>query len=181
MSLGRTLFKLINALAVFCPGVKIRCNKLLLRKRDKMSARNCHRLPSHTGVVGTILLVTSSSQFIFLSSPEFVVPVISLSNQTIQEGKTNHTILTCVISSGYPKPNITWYKDGVKLSLLALGPVDDCRINGFHYMENQRPPLAKDLVICKPNHVENTGVYKCAAENIKGRDTSEAFLNVLGL
>ena len=48
-------------------------------------------------------------------------------------------------------------------------------------MENHRPPYAKDLVICKPNHVDNTGVYKCEAKNIKGRDASEAFLNVLGL
>lgn len=113
-------------------------------------------------------------------TPEFLVPVVSLLNQTIQEEKTNSTILTCFITSGYPAPNITWYKDGTKLSLLALRSSDDCRMNGFHYMEKHRRPFAEDLVICKPSHVENTGVYKCEAENSKGNASSEAFLNVLG-
>lgn len=38
-----------------------------------------------------------------------------------------------------------------------------------------------NLVICKPSHVINTGLYKCVANNIEGQDSSEAFLNVLGL
>ena len=47
-------------------------------------------------------------------------------------------------------------------------------------MEKHGPPFVKDLVICKPSHVENTGVYKCKARNSKGIASSEAFLNVLG-
>lgn len=123
----------------------------------------------------TTIIVFSS-----LCTTEFVVPVVSLSNQTIQEEKTNSTTLTCFISSGYPAPNITWYKDDKKLSLLALRSADHCGVNGFHYKEKHRPPFAKDLVICKPSHAENTGVYKCEAKNSKGIASSEAFLNVLG-
>lgn len=48
-------------------------------------------------------------------------------------------------------------------------------------MEKHRPPAAEYLVICKPNHVENTGLYECKAENVEGDDSSEGFLNVLGL
>ncbi|XP_022801625.1 vascular endothelial growth factor receptor 2-like [Stylophora pistillata] len=110
---------------------------------------------------------------------ELVVPVVSLLNQTIQEEKVDSTTLKCIIASGYPPPNVTWYKDGAQLRPLSLGSVDDCRINGFHYIENDRPPFTKDLLICKPNHAENTGIYRCEAENIKGKDASEAFLNVL--
>ena len=47
-------------------------------------------------------------------------------------------------------------------------------------MEKHRPPKAEYLVICKPSHVENTGLYKCEADNIAGVDSSEGFLNVLG-
>ena len=47
-------------------------------------------------------------------------------------------------------------------------------------MEKHGPPFVKNLVICKPSHVENTGVYKCEAENREGIASSEAFLNVLG-
>lgn len=47
-------------------------------------------------------------------------------------------------------------------------------------MEKHGPPFAKDLVICKPSHVENTGFYKCEAKNSKGIASSEAFLNILG-
>ena len=81
------------------------------------------------------MIQKGSNPFLSFCTLEIVVPVVSLSNQTIQEKNTNSTILTCVISSGYPAPNITWYKDDKKLSLLALRSADDCRINGFHYME----------------------------------------------
>ena len=106
---------------------------------------------------------------------------MSLLNQTIQEANVNSTTLKCNIASGYPAPTVTWYKDGAQLHLLSLGSVDDCRINGFHYIESDRPPFTRELLICKPNHVENTGIYRCEAKNIKGKDTSEAVLNVLGL
>lgn len=125
--------------------------------------------------------IANTSVFLFDLRLELTVPVVSLSNQTIQEAKVNSTVLKCIITSGYPAPNITWYKDGAELRLLSLRSVDDCRITGFHYMENDRPPFTRDLVICKPKHVENTGIYKCEAENIKGSHASEAFLNVLGL
>lgn len=116
---------------------------------------------------------------IAVSVAELVRPVVSLLNQTIQEANVNSTTLKCNIASGYPAPNVTWYKDGAQLRLLSLGSVDDCRINGFHYIESDRPPFTRELLICKPNHVENTGIYRCEAENTKGKDTSEAVLNVL--
>ena len=126
------------------------------------------------------MIQKDNNLFLSFCTLEIVVPVVSLSNQTIQEKNTNSTILTCVSSSGYPAPNITWYKDDKKLILLALRSADDCRINGFHYMEKHRLPFARHLVICKPSHTENTGVYKCEAKNSKGNSSSEAFLNVLG-
>ena len=112
---------------------------------------------------------------------ELAVPVVSLSNKTIFEAQTNKTVLHCAVASGYPAPNITWYKDGELLNLLALGSKDDCRINGFHYMEKYRPPKAEYLVICRPSHVQNTGLYKCEAMNIVGNGSDEGYLNVLGL
>ena len=112
---------------------------------------------------------------------ELAVPVVSLSNKTIFEAQTNKTVLHCAITSGYPAPNITWYKDGEQLNLLALGSKDDCRINGFHYMEKYRPPKAEYLVICRPSHVQNTGLYKCEAMNVVGNGSNEGYLNVLGL
>ncbi|CAH3127131.1 unnamed protein product, partial [Porites lobata] len=110
---------------------------------------------------------------------ELAVPVVSLSNKTIFEAQTNKTVLHCTIASGYPAPNITWYKDGEQLKLLALGSKDDCRINGFHYMEKYRPPKAEYLVICRPSHVQNTGLYKCEAMNVVGNGSNEGYLNVL--
>lgn len=107
---------------------------------------------------------------------ELVAPVISLSNKTINELQTNKTRLHCKVKSGYPKPNITWYKDGVKLSLHSLGSQDDCRINGYHYTEKHHLDY---LVICKPSHVMNTGLYRCFAGNVEGEASSEGFLNVL--
>lgn len=108
---------------------------------------------------------------------EFIAPVVSLSNKTINELQTNRTSLHCKVTSGYPEPNITWYKDGAKLSLHAFGSQDNCRINGYHYKEKDQH--RGNLVICKPSHVINTGLYKCVANNIEGQDFSEAFLNVL--
>lgn len=127
-----------------------------------------------------IQFILPSNSYLPFFSPEFTAPVVSLSNKTIHESQTNKTILRCAIASGYPKPNITWYKDGVKLTLYALGPKDDCRINGYHYMEKYGHPATEYLVICKPSHVQNTGLYICVAENLVKKAWSEGFLNVLG-
>lgn len=48
-------------------------------------------------------------------------------------------------------------------------------------MEKHLTFAAEYLVICKPSHVHNTGLYKCEAENVMGEDSSEGYLNVLGL
>lgn len=48
-------------------------------------------------------------------------------------------------------------------------------------MEKYRPPKAEYLVICRPSHVQNTGLYKCEAMNVVGNGFNEGYLNVLGL
>ena len=48
-------------------------------------------------------------------------------------------------------------------------------------MEKYRPPNAEYLVICRPSHVQNTGLYKCEAVNVIGNGANEGYLNVLGL
>ena len=48
-------------------------------------------------------------------------------------------------------------------------------------MEKYRPPKAEYLVICRPSHVQNTGLYKCEAINVVGNASNEGYLNVLGL
>lgn len=89
-------------------------------------------------------------------------------------------ILICVILFGYLVLNIMWYKDDKKLSLFVLWFVDDCRINGFYYIEKYWLFFVKYLVICKLSYIENIGVYKCEVKNSKGNSFSEVFLNVLG-
>ena len=125
--------------------------------------------------------ITLSHQTCSSRLSEFSSPVVSLGgNQPIHEAETNKTIIRCATTSGYPRPNITWYRNGLELNLNAIGSEDECRINGFHYLENHRPPHAEYLVLCRPSHVKNTGFYKCSATNKIGANSSEGFLNVLG-
>lgn len=90
-------------------------------------------------------------------------------------------MLKCNIVLGYFVLNVIWYKDGVQLCLFFFGLVDDCRINGFYYIESDCLFFMRELLICKLNYVENIGIYRCEVENIKGKDMSEVVLNVLGL
>lgn len=88
----------------------------------------------------------------------------------------------CHVTAGYPKPKITWYRNGILLKLKPLGPDGDCASfsNGFYHFDDHKPPYSDHLVICDPKHELNTGWYTCKAGNKRNDTRIRKYLNVHG-
>lgn len=90
--------------------------------------------------------------------------------------------LYCHVTSGYPRPQITWYRNANIIKLKPLGTDGNCSsfANGFYHPHGLKTDNSEHLVICHPRHVENTGWYTCKANNVKGLSKATSYLNVHG-
>ena len=82
------------------------------------------------------------------------------SNVTLLDGKS--LTLLCP-SNGNPKPTITWYKEGVPVTMgerISFGSANELTI------ENLK--------------VDDAAVYTCVADNGRGRDKVSSLVNVVG-
>ena len=68
--------------------------------------------------------------------------------------------LTCIAGEGYPKPEISWYKDGTKLNT----------------------PSTSNSLVFEELRPSDRGFYYCEAVNVAGTATSDTVLvNIQGL
>ncbi|XP_076821104.1 immunoglobulin-like and fibronectin type III domain-containing protein 1 [Clavelina lepadiformis] len=89
---------------------------------------------------------------------------INLALKPVSVKERSTAKFTCAVM-GKPDPEITWYKDGVRL-----------RANNKYSMRNHYGVCTLTISDCRPR---DAGIYKCEALNPTGRACSEANLTVI--
>jgi len=79
--------------------------------------------------------------------------------------------------TGNPPPRVTWSKDGSRLPLLKERESCEGIIRGY-YVKKTEQKIGNELLICNAG-LSHTGWYSCEADNYKGKDIRQAYINVL--
>ena len=81
-------------------------------------------------------------------------------------GEGRRLALTCRISTGSPRPSVTWYINGSLAADAQRAPVID--------------PATRTLVVRSTTHADS-GRYTCVAANAAGSDVTHFDVHVIGL
>ena len=100
-------------------------------------------------------------------------PVIDYITPSKVVNAGDNQILQCR-AGGFPKANITWYKNGSPLKVCIKNSESVCSEAHYIWREDRH-----DLEISRVNYPDDNGAFTCVAENRFGLVTADLKLSVL--